>query len=312
MVLRLFDPIGISYYFEAKRYFANMTPDPDFGYIHTPGYLDRLQGVEVRINREGFRGPEFDLNKRPGYKRVLILGDSVVFGWGVEQRFVISSRLQEMFEAEQIPCEVIAAGVGSWNTRKEYEFLKKKGLDYSPDFLVLIVVSNDVEADFNGNTEVSKEALLTQLARPSAKNRIMQKLTPHSYFLTTLEHFSRSNEMNIRLLGLYTDKNSLAWKDARLALEGIVHLCKDHDIRLFVFLFLRDSETSIYSKAFLEAYSDCLDAQGIHPYFFRDESLDLKYTNSFIDRHPNATGHLLMAKDILEILGPFLPPKQDH
>ena len=78
--LRVFDPIGISYYFEARRYGNKMTLDPDFGYIHTPGYQAKLQGVDVSINSHGFRAPEFVVEK--GQKqRLMILGDSVVFGW---------------------------------------------------------------------------------------------------------------------------------------------------------------------------------------------------------------------------------------
>ena len=51
VLLRIFDPLGINYYFEVARYFRNMVPDPSFAYIHRPGYTDTLQGVEVTINK---------------------------------------------------------------------------------------------------------------------------------------------------------------------------------------------------------------------------------------------------------------------
>ncbi len=87
------------------------------------------QGVTVRVNSHGLRGPEFETAKAPGRKRILILGDSVVFGWGAEEQDLFPAELQRRFDGDGRGIEVIAAGVGSWNTRAEYEFLREVGVD---------------------------------------------------------------------------------------------------------------------------------------------------------------------------------------
>ena len=57
-------------------------------------------------------------------RRVLILGDSLVFGWGVPYEATFAGRLTQRIKAHHASWECIAAGVGSWNTRTEMEFLR--------------------------------------------------------------------------------------------------------------------------------------------------------------------------------------------
>ena len=123
--LRMFDPIGIGYYSETRKYFQAMHDNDDFAYIHTAGYDDKLQGVQVTINSEGLRSPEFPTTKPVGEKRLLLIGDSVVFGWGAPQDSIMSAWLQRRLDADAPGWRVIAAGVGSWNTRTEYELDRK-------------------------------------------------------------------------------------------------------------------------------------------------------------------------------------------
>jgi hypothetical protein len=128
VMLRLFDPIGIHYYFDANEYFGHaMVENPDYAYIHRPGLAARMQGVDVTIDSEGLRWPEFPVDKPPGEKRLLFLGDSVVFGWGVAQDSIFPMRVARRLQEEQSAWRVIAAGVGSWSTRTEYEWLRKRG-----------------------------------------------------------------------------------------------------------------------------------------------------------------------------------------
>ena len=58
--------------------------DPQVGFRNRGNYHAWAHGVmEVRTNALGFRGPEVRLQKSPGTKRILGLGDSVAFGTGV-------------------------------------------------------------------------------------------------------------------------------------------------------------------------------------------------------------------------------------
>ena len=309
VLLRIFDPLGINYYFEVARYFRNMVPDPSFAYIHRPGYTDTLQGVEVTINKEGFRGPEFQAHKPEGTTRVLILGDSVVFGWGVPQESIFPAYLQNMFDANHFESEVMAAGVGSWNTRKEFEFMKERGVDYESDILILVVVPNDIEPDLRGNTEVSKEKLSFVSPQPPGYlcEKIYERLVRRSYLLQTLEHFRKRMMARDELLEMYTNTNSPAWEDAKAALSGLISLCRDRGINLVVFLYGDGSVA--FSETGIRAYSSFLQEQDAVYHVFYDEIFEPKYRNSFVDAHPNAAGHQLMAQNIFEAVQPLLSEK---
>jgi hypothetical protein len=61
------------------------TPDRELGWRLVPGARDEWGGVRVAINARGMRGPALDHEKPDGAARILFLGDSVTFGYGVER-----------------------------------------------------------------------------------------------------------------------------------------------------------------------------------------------------------------------------------
>ena len=62
-------------------------PDKPWLYGLRPGAEGRLgdSAVTYRINADGFRGPRYVRPKPPGKTRVVVLGDSVAFGYEVEE-----------------------------------------------------------------------------------------------------------------------------------------------------------------------------------------------------------------------------------
>ena len=86
-------------------------PDSDLGVRLEPGAQARIQFREnplttVRINSLGYRGPE---PRAPSPDEILIVGDSQVFGLGVEEDETFSSRLANLVDltiAREIAREV--------------------------------------------------------------------------------------------------------------------------------------------------------------------------------------------------------------
>ena len=298
VALRIFDPIGIVYYFDTARYFKAMKPDPDFGYIHTPGYRARLQDVDIAINDEGLRGPPFDVAKPPGEKRLMILGDSVVLGWGVPQDSIFPTLLQMRLTERDESWRVIAAGVGSWNTRAEYEWLKKRGVDYGIDALLLVAVANDVEVSAAGSKIVAPDEPV-EAPRVSIAHRIVRGLAKYSYAVGTFYHVIKQRHTSTTLTDLYRS-DSAAWRDARSALDGIVRVCRELEIPLVAFLY-GDFKMD-FSKAFRSAYEGHLSAQGVPVHVFAEEIYDKRYRNSIVDGHANPAAHRLIADDLYRAL----------
>jgi hypothetical protein len=92
-------------------------------------------------NSRGFRDREHDPGQPTAARRVLILGDSFAWGWGVEQNF--PALLQGRFDQAGVSVEVINLGVIGYATDQEMLLYGQQGADYRPDLVVLSFVDND-------------------------------------------------------------------------------------------------------------------------------------------------------------------------
>lgn len=306
-VLRLFDPIGIAYYFETDRYFRRMVPDPDFGYIHAPNQRVTLQGVQVAINRVGLRWAEFDEIKKSGTRRLYILGDSMVFGWGAPQDSVFPVILQGSLRRASPTWEVIAAGVGSWNTRNEVEYFKKHGIALRPDVVLLFIVSNDIDPSTRGRTSVPPSELFAPTnARPWSdrfRERVWLASVRRSYLLATIQHHAISRSVGDLLVTRYA-ADSPAVEDARRALEELSAICSEVEAPFVAVLY--GDRSSALGVAFLDRYSALLNSLGITYSEIPRVGSNPEFRNSLVDGHPNGRGHVVIADSLRRVLAPYL------
>ncbi len=307
LLLRVFDPLGVEYFTEADRYFRAMRPDSRFAYIHPALYRGRFEGVDVSINSHGFRAPEWQVIKPAGAYRLMILGDSVVFGWGAPQDSIFPTRLQRRFSGEDRAVEVIAAGVGSWNTRTEYEYLKAFGFGFEPDAILLVVTNNDVVPDLGGRTDVEKSLLATEQGEirglSGFAKRAWRAAGKRSFLLSHVQFFLRKRSEARRHAAISPD--SPRWRDAEAALGGIIEACRARRIQLVACLYTCDA--MIAGDAVLTLYRGYFEAAGI-PFFTVPEAVlrDGRYRNSFVDGHANSRGHRLIAERVYETLAPLV------
>ena len=100
----------------------------------------------IENNSEGFRGPE-RVATGSGRKvfRILCVGDSVTFGFSVDQPDTYPQRLLELLE-RRYPTghfEVVNTGVPGWSWLQGLEFLESRGLAMQPDLIVIGHGTND-------------------------------------------------------------------------------------------------------------------------------------------------------------------------
>lgn len=100
----------------------------------------------VRQNRYGYRGPEYDY-ERSGKRRILFLGDSFVWGFGVENEEIFTHILGKKLQST---AEVINMGVSGYGTDQAYLLWKQKARKWNPDDVVLMVT---IFTDFWDNVE---------------------------------------------------------------------------------------------------------------------------------------------------------------
>ena len=106
--------------------------------------------VRYKHNSRGYRDREHAVEKEEGVYRVLVLGDSFVWGVGVGQESVLTYKLEDMNDN----LEVINVSFPRWATVNEYRYYETEGIYYKPDMLVVVFfVSNDLIG--NGAYEMS-------------------------------------------------------------------------------------------------------------------------------------------------------------
>ena len=81
----------------------------------------------VKINSKGLRDKEYQYDKQRGVFRILVLGDSFTWGYGVELKEIFTERLENMLGKN---VEVLNAGVTGYGTDQEMLFLEQEGLKY--------------------------------------------------------------------------------------------------------------------------------------------------------------------------------------
>jgi hypothetical protein len=130
------------------------------GWFHAPGshgrtFLGGPDQGDVRINSLGLRGPDVQRRKDAGVFRILVFGDSFVFGVGVSEEHSLTSQLARLLQRpDAAPAsgrrfEVINMGVSGYSTDQEYLLFEHVGADLHPDLVLLFSVDND----FAGNAQ---------------------------------------------------------------------------------------------------------------------------------------------------------------
>lgn len=104
----------------------------------------------IHINSLGYRDDEFSVRTGGAY-RVLAVGDSFTFGWGVEAEETYAAGLERALAARGLsrPVEVINAGFAAcYSPDTYYLYLKREGLALQPDLVVVgVFVGNDLDSD---------------------------------------------------------------------------------------------------------------------------------------------------------------------
>lgn len=123
-------------------------PDEDVRIVYKlrPNVVGRFLRKPVSINSLGIRGPERPLEKPAGTFRILGLGDSHMFGWGVGQGEAFLPVLEELLdEASDGPrFEAWNFAVPGYNTVQEARTLERWADRVKPDLVVVSYVDNDM------------------------------------------------------------------------------------------------------------------------------------------------------------------------
>ena len=142
----------------ATRLFSHVTPPllcnhPLLGTTYLPGYEGSVyvpecdREVWLRFNHAGMRGPDIPLEKKPGVRRIAVIGDSMIAAIATDEEKTLVHRLgQRLNEGSGgTPYEVLNFGISGSSTGQELVLYRELVRKYRPDLVVCaFCVINDL------------------------------------------------------------------------------------------------------------------------------------------------------------------------
>src|SRR5579864_7681749 len=279
------------YAVKLKRPVAN----PDLSFAHAPNRSAFLMGVPVSINSAGLRDREFSLEKAPGVFRIMMLGDSTTFGWGVRQEDTAAKFLERKLNAH-LPAgydkvEVLNAGVGNYDTVQEVTYYETRGRAFHPDLVVLVFFINDPEP-----VPVEKKGLLIDRSYliAFATNRIDG----------VMRHIGARPDWKTYYASLYDDDRP-GFQDCKRALISLAASTRSHNAKLLVAILPELHQISGGSYPFKAAHQKIKDEMTAEkvPVFelidgLKDHGPEETLWVTPLDDHPNAKANDLISDEL--------------
>lgn len=105
-----------------------------------------VSNTPFATNSFGFRDHEFSLDKPPGIFRIIVLGDSLTFGWWeqIDETYPkVLERLLNENPLRPLKFEVYNLGIGGYNSTQELALLRTRALRFRPDLVIVGFCLND-------------------------------------------------------------------------------------------------------------------------------------------------------------------------
>ena len=275
------------------------------------------KGLLYRTNSRGFRDAEYTISKPAGTRRIVVVGDSVTAGHGVEGDTIYSKQLERLLNGEPgaaVLYEVPTLALGALNVTQSVHLARVEAVRYQPDVLVLGYVLND--PDF-------PSSLQRKRASPKARSRLVRfkhrvgssSLVFHSYRLAQRLAWrlrvAAGNEQTAEYVRrdyftrVHTDPRS--WARVVQAFAELGASANERQLPVVVAIFpilhrLDDYPwASVHALIAAEAERNGFIVLDLLPSFRRHRAHELQVASA--DHvHPNTLGHRLAAEALRDLL----------
>ena len=306
--------IGIETFFWLKRAPETHWVDPntqfdsELGWNTIPDRNLQIKGWgTLSSNSHGFRSPEIESHKR----HVLVLGDSVAWGYGVDDQTVFTHQLQGLLEGTRLQIHNLA--VSGYGLDQYYLYLKRH-IERFPiiEQIILVLNSGNDLVDIQGNYCYGKSKPYFQLENGSLslKNeRVSQyslrNLFSSSYFLERL--IARWPPLRLWLSKLAGDvlmSEEEAYQVAPLIVQKIQQLANSKGAKFKILLSptLYDFSNEFEDYAWLKNYcasfgKNCVDFRET---LLNDSEIEPKNLFTKDNVHYTKEGHAYLTKTIYQ------------
>lgn len=179
--------------------------DPLLGWAHRPGqegvFATRQFRTHVRINEKGLRDRERPYERSDDTKRILVIGDSFAWGFGVEE----ADRLSELLSSS-LAVEIINASVSGYSTDQKLLWLMNEGIKYDFDLLLGVFPGNDhYDNHLSRNYFVYNKPRFELVSDTLALRGVPVPRPPPHLMLERflMRHSTLAHALSLRVRGLY-------------------------------------------------------------------------------------------------------------
>lgn len=317
VVVGRIDPAGISHFENHKEFYTRCVerrrlPPGEFEMdFAIPGRRAEAN-VVYQINDLGFRGREATLEKPPGVHRIVVLGDSVTFGWGVEleERFTdVAEHALNASRKDGRTIEILNLALPGYETIQQRHVFNTAVWRLSPDAVVVCFNRNDVQND-------TEESINLQFL---SQQRVAEAGWRASVFVDEPgKSILESTLPNLRLLGLYRYIYSLRENDGEYltqlysAMKNGVAISVSQLAQMNSLCAKQGIPFGVADIHFVKPVEEGLKQVNV-PYEaigYANDITDMNLRNSAVDPHPNARGHAILARNFEAALIAFrmIPP----
>lgn len=288
---------GMQYDLEMWKYakaLKRISEDPGIGHEHRPGTAARLMGVDVSINATGQRDRNFTQPKPEGTFRIMMLGDSLTFGWGVPQQQTVAKRLEALLNGQQpdVRYEVVNAGVGNYNAGMSSQWMRARGMAFEPDLVIFNYSFNDAEStprrEGGGLAEWSYAWIYFSGRFGEVARRVFGGHDWHAYYS-----------------GLY-EEEAQGWREAQQQIRLLAEFCEQRGLPLALVNYPELHRLEPYPLVEVSNQIRELSRSLTLPYLDLIESLRSEQPEALwvtpADPHPNEYADELMANAIFGFL----------
>lgn len=289
--VRSFIDDGMNYEIEMMKY-ANelkiISSDNKIGIEHRKNVKGTYMGAEVFLDKDGFRYNHLSIEENE--KKVLMLGDSMTFGWGANKTF--SDLLNQKIKTH----DVLNAGIGNTNTIMQINnFFKNLSEKYEYKIIILNFFINDFEN--------------VQIKEPN----FLQK---HSYFYTFINNKINTVLIKFKLKAdwekFYTNNylNKKIKDETLIQINKLNNFCLEKNIKFIIHNIpeLRDLNNYKFQKetVIIKKFADSKNILFLNSHDDLKTHMEESLWVTKLDPHANDKAHKIISDYLFKNIKKYL------
>jgi hypothetical protein len=249
--IRIFKPRELEFWDSSS--FRRLRVLPPHFVENIPNGRATFIGVPVAINSYGLRGGEVAIPKPPHTSRILVVGDSITFGYGVREEDTYPQALERLLNANTSDSgdryEVLNGGTLGGSLSDYHHFLTEKARVLQPSIVVVGLALNDILV-YDKSDSISEFGSKWQGKQLPVLRRCSRLLLRHSalyfYCFARLKSFLYgSSILNINevrgpdfvALAPTSPYQEHAWESSFEMLSRISEFCRQRGYRFVLVVF---------------------------------------------------------------------------